>query len=69
MIENPAKRVNSGRPRKNAFVLPTHDQMRTKGKINGRMSHTLLSMASDDRIREATPILRDLYAFLEKDKK
>lgn len=67
MISNPAKRATSGRKR-NTFVLPATSQTRKQGLINGRMSHALLSMASDDRIREATPILKSLYAFLGKDK-
>lgn len=67
MIPNPAKRATSGRKR-NSFVIPATSQTRKQGLINGRMSHALLSMASDERIMANTPNLRAIYEFLEKDK-
>lgn len=68
MIENPAKRSKSGRPRNNAFIVPSSRGRQEKDQFNGALSHVKASMASDDRVRQETPILRDLYAFLEKDK-
>jgi hypothetical protein len=48
------------------FVLASFSQKRNKAEANERMSHTLLSMASDDRIRGATPSLKQLYEFLAR---
>lgn len=67
MIPSPAKRATSGRKPKGFVMQPMSQAKRNKAEVNGRMSHALLSMASDERILRETPILRDLYAFLEKD--
>ncbi len=44
------------------YRKPTRDQ----GERNGMLSHIAASMASDERIREATPSLQALYAFLKR---
>lgn len=68
MIQNPAKRATSGRKR-NAFTMPAMSRAKQNDLAkNGRVSHTLLSMASDERLREATPSLKAMYAWLEKDR-
>ena len=51
---------------KRSFQLPTRKAQRIRGQINGRMSAIFLSMASDKRIREATPSMKSLYTFLGK---
>lgn len=52
--------------RKGGFYLPAYSQKRNKAEMNGRMSHVLLSMASDDRVLAETPSLRRLYEFLAR---
>lgn len=66
MISNPAKRTTSGRKPKEFAMRPMSSAKQKRDKFNGFMSQAMLSMASDERILRETPILRDLYAFLEK---
>lgn len=68
MIASPAKRATSGRKPKGFVMAPMSQAKRNQAEVKGRMSHALLSMVSDERILRETPILRDLYAFLEKDR-
>ena len=52
---------------KPGFQLPAFGQSkRNQAEKNGRLSYITLSMASDERIKEATPSLKSLYAFLAR---
>lgn len=54
------------KPRPKGFQLPKFgDAKRNKAEANGRLSHIILSMASDARVMENTPSLKALYAFLK----
>ncbi len=46
------------------FQLRPMSQPKHKAENNGRLSYLIASMASDERILEATPSLKALYAFL-----
>ena len=56
------------KPKLGFHLQPMSQAKRQKPEENGRLSHILLSMASDERIREATPSLRSLYEFLARPK-
>lgn len=55
--------------RKKGFHLPIYTPAkRSNDKRNGVLSHIVMSMASDERIEEATPSLKRLYEFLRSPK-
>lgn len=68
VIADPAKRATSGRKPKGFVMQPMSQAKRNKAEVNGRMSHAMLSMASDERILANTPNLKAIHEFLAKDK-